>query len=345
MNILISGGSGYIGSYVTKLLLEKGYHVSVIARSENEFLKTFSSQIDVYYQDITKPFEFELNRKIDFFIHLGAANDIDSADPAYAINASVLGARYALDFCLRNSIYKTFYYSTFQVYGYVNGEMFEDSKLLPGNDYGITHQFAEQYFEMYSRTKSLEYIIIRPTNIFGSPMFKTTDRWSLVPSCFCKELIEKGEINLLSSGLQARDFISVQDIAKVNVAMIEKFDDFKNQVVNVSSGFSYTIREVAELVLEVYGEIVGEVEIEVEGKVEIEIECKVEDMIKVKVEDKKEVEKGIKGKLVIHSEEPKESNIFSLNRDKITRLGLSFDDKKAMKEEIKNIFKTLIKQL
>lgn len=316
MNILISGGSGYIGSYLTKLLLEKGYHVSIIARSENEFIRTFSGQIDVYYQDITKTFEFELKRKIDCFIHLGAANDIDSADPAYAINASVLGARYALDFCVRNNIQQTFYYSTFQVYGYVEGDMSENSELRPTNDYGITHQFAEQYFEMYCRTKGLEYIIIRPTNIFGSPMFKSTDRWSLVPSCFCKELIEKSEINLLSSGLQARDFISVQDVAKVNLALIEMFGNFKNQVVNVSSGYSYTIREVAELVLEVCGE----------DKVEVE----------------NELEKGGTGRLLIHSDEPKESNVFSLNRDKITRLGLSFDDKKAMKEEIKNIFNTLL---
>lgn len=305
MHILISGGSGYIGSYVSKQMLEAGHQVSIIARSENEFIENYKNKIQVYFQDITLPFTFELKSPVDCFIHLGAANDIDSADPAYAINASVLGARYALDFCVKNNIKRTFYYSTFQVYGYVEGEMSENSELKPVNDYGITHQFAEQYFEMYQRTKGLDYIIIRPTNIYGSPMYKSTDRWSLVPSCFCKELIEKNEINLLSSGLQKRDFISVEEIAITNVKLLENFDQFKNKVINVGSGTDYTIREIAEYVIEEYERM------------------------------------GRNGKLNIHSEQPKQSNEYVLNRDLITKLGLSYGTVSEMKNEIKKIFNTL----
>jgi UDP-glucose 4-epimerase len=305
MHVLISGGSGYIGSYISKQLLEAGHQVSIIARSENEFIQNYKNQITVYFQDITFPFTFQLASQVDCFIHLGAANDIDSVDPAYAINASVLGTRYALDFCVKNNIKKCFYYSTFQVYGYVEGEMSELSELRPSNDYGITHQFAEQYFEMYQRTKGIDYIIIRPTNIYGSPLYKSTDRWSLVPSCFCKELLEKNEINLLSSGLQKRDFISVQEIALTNVHLLEHFGEFKNVIINVGSGTDYTIREIAEIVLDEFNS------------------------------------HSKKGNLIIHSEEPKHSNQYILNRDKIAKLGLSFGGRLAMKNEIKKIFKTL----
>ena len=306
MHILISGGSGYIGSYVSKLMLENGHQVSIIARSENEFIRNYSDRIAVYYQDITQPFNFELKGKVDCFIHLGAANDIDSADPSYAISASVLGTRYALDFCLKNNINKTVYYSTFQVYGYVDGDMSEKSELLPTNDYGITHQFAEQYFEMYQRTKGIDYIVIRPTNIFGAPMYKSTDRWSLVPSCFCNEAIEKKEINLLSSGLQKRDFISVKDLAIATEKLVIDFENHKNKVINISSGVNYTIVEIANIVADIFKKMYAET-------------CVVK----------------------IHSDEPKEVNKYLLDRTDINKLNLDFGDKNKIEEEIRIIFNLL----
>ena len=306
MNILISGGSGYIGSYLTKKLLDQGHQVSIIARSENEFIRNFSAKIGVYYQDITLPFTFELKTPVDCFIHLGAANDIDSADPSYAISASVLGTRYALDFCLKNNIKKTIYYSTFQVYGYVEGDMSESSPLLPTNDYGITHQFAEQYFEMYQRTKGIDYIIIRPTNIFGSPMYKSTDRWTLVPSCFCKEAIEKGEINLMSSGLQKRDFIDINDLAAVSAIFCANFNSYKNKTINVSSGVNYTIVEIAKMVSEEY-------------KTQFNKECAIN----------------------IHSELPLNENVFYLCRDEVFKIKYDFGGKEKMEKEITAIFKLL----
>ncbi len=309
MNILITGGSGYIGSYLVKLLVEQGHAVDIIARSENEFIRTFSDKIGVYYADITKPFEFEVKDiQYDIFIHLGAANDIDSSDPSYAINASVLGTRYALDFCVKNNIKKAIYYSTFQVYGYVEGEMTENSVLLPTNDYGITHQFAEQYFEMYQRTKGIDYIIIRPTNIFGSPMFKSTDRWTLVPSCFCKEAMDKGEINLLSSGLQKRDFIDVNDLVAVSARYCVDFESHKNKVINVSSGVNYTIVEIARMVASEYKRL-------------FQKECKVN----------------------IHSEHPTNENVFYLCRDEVSKIECNFGGKERMIKEIDTIFNILKK--
>ena len=307
MNILVTGGSGYIGSYLVKLLVEQGHSVDIIARTENEFIRTFSDKIGVYYADITKPFDFEVNDiQYDVFVHLGAANDIDSSDPSYAINASVLGTRYALDFCVKNNIKKAIYYSTFQVYGYVDGDMTEKSALLPTNDYGITHQFAEQYFEMYQRTKGIDYIIIRPTNIFGSPMFRSTDRWSLVPSCFCKEAVEKGEINLLSSGLQKRDFIDVNDLAVASAIYCANFENHKNRVINVSSGVNYTIVEIARMVGEEYHNL-------------FQKECKIN----------------------IHSEHPLNENVFYLCRDEVSKIDYDFGGKERMKKEISTIFNLL----
>jgi UDP-glucose 4-epimerase len=306
MNILVSGGSGYIGSFVIKSLLEKGNKISILSRSENDCTRFYRNSVNLIIADITKPLVFETNENFDLFIHLAAANDIDSADPAYAINASSLGTRYALDFCKRKSIKKFIYFSTYQVYGSVEGDMDEKSMLFPVNDYGITHLFAEQYIEMYNRTAQIDYIILRPTNIFGSPMFRTTDRWSLVPSCFCKEAVEKGEINLLSSGKQARDFINVEDLASITSLYSGRFDEFKNSKVNIASGNNFTIIEIAEIVARIYESNYHE-------------KCKVN----------------------IHSENPKESNVFYICKAEIDKTGFQFGNKAEIVPEIDKIFKLL----
>ena len=308
MNVLVSGGSGYIGSFVVSELLKSGHKVDIIARQENDFTLNFKDKIEVYYGDITEPFNFSPNKEYNLFIHLAAANDIDSSDASYALNASTLGTRYVLDFCKKNNIKKFIYYSTFQVYGYVEGKMNEASPLLPGNDYGITHLFAEQYVQMYQRTASIDFLIIRPTNIYGAPMFKTTDRWTLVPSCFCKEAIEKGEINLMSSGLQTRDFVDVNDIAKITVSYCENFEKHKNSIVNVSSGNEYSIIEIANMVGEVYQELYNKT-------------CKIN----------------------VHSNLPKEKNIFTLVRNEVIKSNFKFVTHEKIKSEIKTIFNILNK--
>ena len=306
MNILVTGGSGYIGNYVVKELLDNNHNVSIVCRKENQFIKDYSDKTTVYFQDITEQFSFEPKHNYDLVIHLGAANDIDSKDPSFAINATVLGTKNTLEFCVKQNINKIIYFSTFQVYGYVEGDMDENGKLLPTNDYGLTHLFAEEYIEMYQRTKGIDFITIRPTNIFGTPMYKTTDRWSLVPSCFCQEALTKNEINLLSSGKQVRDFVSVKDIASTTRILAEQFNEYKNQPINISSGFNYTIVEVAEMVKEQFQSLYNE-----------------------------------KCELNIHSEEPIKENEFYLCRKKVNRLEFNFGGKDNMIDEINNIFNIL----
>lgn len=307
MNILVTGASGYIGNYVVKQLLNDGHNVDVVSRSDNSFIKEFSEKITVYFADITKPFDFQIkNINYDVFIHLAAANDVDSLDPEFALKASVLGTRYALDFCEKQQIKKIIYFSTFQVYGYLNGNMTEKSDLLPTNDYGITHFFAEQYLELYQRTKNINFIILRPTNVYGAPMYKNIDRWSLVPSCFCKEAFNKGEINIMSSGLQRRDFVCVNDLAKATSLLCSNFDSFINRKINISSGIDFPIIEIAKLVANVYKDIFSN-------------NCLI----------------------LTHSDNPKNENVFNICKNEVSKLGIDFGKKEQMRNEIIKIFNLL----
>src|SRR6478609_8383610 len=137
MKILVSGASGYIGTSLINSLLRDGIYPGAITRS-GVLPYTDIDSADIYQADISKPFTLALKEQYDMFIHLAAANDIDSANPETAINGTTLGTRYCLDFCKKNNIRKFIYFSTFQVIGRTDGYIDEGSVPEPKNDYGIT---------------------------------------------------------------------------------------------------------------------------------------------------------------------------------------------------------------
>jgi UDP-glucose 4-epimerase len=251
--------------------------------------------------------DIKLNSTYDVFIHLAAANDIDSANPETAIIATALGTKNCLEFCKKNNIKKFIYFSTFQVLGKVDGQIDENTVPEPKNDYGITHLFAEEYVKMYLATAGIEFIILRPTNIYGAPIEKGIDRWSLVPGCFCKEAYEENTITLLSSGKQKRDFLNLKDLIEVTKSLINQFDNFKNKTINVSSNNHYTIIEIAEKVKSVYQRKFNK-------------ECK----------------------LIVKSEQPLESNSYAIDRDLITSVGHQFTDRDTIIVEINATFDKLL---
>lgn len=308
MKVIISGATGYIGSQMIQNLLAEGASLGAITRSSATQLPyANSNNIELYQADISKPMDIKLNSTYDVFIHLAAANDIDSANPETAIIATSLGTKNCLEFCKKNNIKKFIYFSTFQVLGKVDGQINENTVPEPKNDYGITHLFAEEYVKMYLATAGIEYIILRPTNIYGAPIEKGIDRWSLVPGCFCKEAYEENMITLLSSGKQKRDFLNLKDLIEVTKSLINQFDNFKNKTINVSSNNHYTIIEIAEMVKSVYQRKFNK-------------ECK----------------------LIVKSEQPLESNSYTIDRDLITSVGHQFTDRDTIIDEINTTFDKLL---
>jgi UDP-glucose 4-epimerase len=305
MNILITGINGYIGSKLSQLLVSNGHTVNGLVRKNN----TISERLDVevFEADIRHPILLHLQKQYDFIIHLASANDIDSANPKEAYEVTTLGTKNCLEFSLKNNIKNFIYLSTFQVYGELDKDFSETSPKNPLNEYGITHLFAEQYVEMYSRKHTINYLILRPTNIFGAPRFKEIDRWSLVPGCFCKEVFKSNIITLQSSGIQLRDFIDLGDLNLSILKAILNFKDYANTDINVSSGNIYSIIEIAK-------------------------------------EVQKQFENNYHkaASIVIKSKLPLTTTSFKINRTRISELNNNFKDKSSLTEAINNTFDILV---
>ncbi len=246
MNILLSGASGFIGSYFIDRLSDTGDSVDIISRKKPTNLT--NSRTVIYDLDITKPNKCTLEKKYDVFIHLAGANDVDSRDPFDAVLKTTYGTRNCLDLCLKNKITKFIYFSTLQVYG-DNKQITENSDISCQNDYAMTHYFSEEYVRMF-QSRGIDFIILRPSNIYGGFQSETVNRWSLVPGCFCKSAMENSRITLLSSGKQKRDFVCLEEVYEFTSHLIHNFTSCKNEVYNLASGDVHSILELAELAKE-----------------------------------------------------------------------------------------------
>lgn len=239
--VLVTGAQGYLGTRVVDALLQRGHDVGVLVRREARGLPRTLSE--VLTADIAEPLPTPSGR-YDVVIHLAAANDVASRDPATALRVTTLGTRRVIELCRAAGIAGLVYVSTTQVFGADEGDIDESSPLRGRNDYALTHLFAEQY----TAASELDWVIARPANVFGAPASRAQSRWTLVPSCFCKEAHETGRITLLSSGRQQRDFLGAGDVAALLGTIAERSGELRRRSINLSSGRSTTVLAVAERV-------------------------------------------------------------------------------------------------
>jgi UDP-glucose 4-epimerase len=243
--VIISGANGYFGAIATKYFA---------ASNEWEVLRATRTEDGDIYFNIDNPDELsnkKMEEKVDLLIHAAAANDlVCSQDPYLCQTRNVIGTKAALDFCVLNRIEKFVYLSTSHVFGNLTGVINEDSIPYPVNDYGLSHLQAEEQVRMYERNRSIQSLIIRPSNFFGVPNNIMEHRnWLPASLSFCKNAVTKGEIQLLTPGYQKRNFVSINDICQVIYYGIEQMNQFP--LVHVSGPNTFRIRDLAYQVQQV----------------------------------------------------------------------------------------------
>lgn len=242
MKILLTGANGYVGSELLRCLLAEGHAVHGITRSERALPGLPPERRIVH--DLRRPLPV-LATDFDLVIHAAGANDVQSRDPAAALELTVLTARHCADFAIRQRQPRLLYLSTFQVYGTDEGDVDENTACLPRNDYAGTHLYAEQWIAQYGRTQGLRHVLLRPANIAGIPQAGEMLRWTLTPGCFCRDAVAEQRILVRSTGRQFRDFLPLPEVARRAARVAGEFDSWQDGPLNLCAGVALTIGDVA----------------------------------------------------------------------------------------------------
>lgn len=244
--VLITGGLGNLGSWLTKEFYESGYEVYVLSRTAKNIIPNINYK--VITGDITDfdDLEKKLDINFDYCIHTASYNEFYMDNyPKNALEINTLGTRNLLEILSKKNLKRFIYFSTFHVYGANSGVVNEKSELKPQNDYASTHLFAEYYIKQFADTKGLNYIIFRLSNCYGAPTFINSDKWYLILNDLVKSSIEQGKIIIKSNGNPKRDFIWMGDVTNITKQMlISGVCD----IYNLSSQKSYKIIDIANIV-------------------------------------------------------------------------------------------------
>ncbi|MDD6133095.1 MAG: GDP-mannose 4,6-dehydratase [Selenomonadaceae bacterium] len=219
MHILISGGAGFIGSHLVRLLLDRKHTIVVLdnlSTGASEHLMgldvAFWKQ-DICKSDIVQQIVFE---KFDVIVHLAAQTMVDSSikDPVFDASENIMGTLNVLE-AARQCGARVIFASTAAAYGDVVEDdlpVLESHELSPQSFYGLTKVGVEKYLALYHRHYGLDYVVCRFANVYGERQGDTGEGG--VISIFAKRIAAGKDITIYGDGTQTRDFVYAGDIAR-----------------------------------------------------------------------------------------------------------------------------------
>jgi UDP-glucose 4-epimerase len=269
MNVLVTGGAGYIGSIVTEHLLKQRHNVTVLDNLQQGHKEAVLPPAELVSGDIcdAKTLEQILrNFKINAVMHM-AANTLvghSMTDPKRYFHNNLVGGISLLNAMLESGVKKIIFSSTAAVYGEPqNTPIDEDHPKVPINSYGQSKLMFETVLDWYRRAYGIECISFRyfcaagATERLGEDHHPETH---LIPNVLKAALNKDSTLSIFGTdyptkdGSCIRDFIHVADVAQAHLIALEKVDSLSGKVYNLGNGEGYSVLEVIKVAEKIVGE-------------------------------------------------------------------------------------------
>lgn len=242
MNVLVTGGSGFIGSHIVDKLVAKGCGVRVFderkpLREDVEWIKgNLLNENDI----------LEACKDVEYIYHLAAVADVNIAlsHPALCLQINEIGTMNLLTAASAMEAERVILASTTWVYGKTEGKVDENTPLpSPDHIYTKTKIGQEHLLIAWEKHTGLPYTILRYDIPYGPRM-----RANMAVAIFVRKALKKEPITIFGDGEQGRCFIHVEDLAEGNVAALQSAA--RNQIFNVAGTEFITINKIVETLQE-----------------------------------------------------------------------------------------------
>ena len=249
MNILVTGGAGFIGRYLVEYLCDNN-QVTIyddLSNSDIEKISFLISRGVRFIKGDVLDFEklLESSKNFDVIIHLAAKSDVAESviNPKETINVNLNGTINVLKCCVQNKIRKIIFASSASVYGDSSDIISEKSATIPLSPYGKSKLDAEIQIRKFADEFGFDAIILRLFNVYGKGQ---NDQYAGVISKFLKNISENKPLIIYGDGKQTRDFVSVYDVIRAIECAISSEN---SGTYNIASGKSISINELAEIIV------------------------------------------------------------------------------------------------
>ena len=227
-NVLVTGGCGFIGSYVVDALIKKKYKVTIfdLIKPKRKDVKFIKGSI------LNKKLVISSLKNIDFIFHLAAVSDINKVKkiPSETIETNIMGTTNFLEASRKNKVKKFIFASS--VYSYGNS----------GNLYTTSKIASELIIKNYSLLFNLDYTIFRYTTAYG-PRNRSVDATSI----FVERALKNINLLVFGDGSQKRNYLYVKDLADGSMTGLQK--KTKNKIITLASKQNIKIINLARTIL------------------------------------------------------------------------------------------------
>ena len=241
MKILVTGGSGFLGSHVVDALSAAGHEVTIFDIHKSPYLRPDQKMIVGDILDLACLDKIVDNQ--DVVYHFAGIADIDecATRPVDTAKYNILGTVQFLEACRRAGIKRFVFASSAYVYS--------DS----GSFYAASKQACESFIENFSELYGLKYTCLRYGSLYGKRSDERNSIYRLI-----KQAVQNGKIVYRGTGEEIREFIHVQDAAQISVAILRP--EFENQRIILTGLEKMRYIDLLEMIREMLG-----------NKIEIEI--------------------------------------------------------------------------
>ena len=260
MNILITGGAGFIGSELGKFLLKQGCQVKILDNLEygykdnyedNEELKQNFIEADIRDKDFVKYL-----KNIDIVYHLAGISALPECEsnPAKAFDVNTTGTVNVLNSCRETKVKKIIFASTSAVYeNNPKDEIHkENDPVYPNLIYATTKYCAEQVCKSYAQNYGMDITICRFFNVFG-PHQDFKRKYPPFTSYLIREALAGREPIIYNTTNVKRDYIYVEDLMMYLYLMGTTSKKYSAEIFNLATGNAYSALELAETVYKILG--------------------------------------------------------------------------------------------
>lgn len=250
MNVLVTGGAGFIGSHIVDALVARGDTVRVIDNlltGSREYVNTAAEFVegDVCDQETIR----RATQDVELVFHCAALPRVQLSidDPLATHRANVDGVLNVLVAARDARVRRVIYSASSSAYGLQPIlPLHEDLPLLPSNPYALQKYIGEQYARLFTSLYGLATVSLRYFNVYG-PRMSVEGAYATVIGAFLRQKKAGEPLTIAGDGTQTRDFTHVDDVVLANLLAADASGLGQGEVINVGSGERHSINEIAAL--------------------------------------------------------------------------------------------------